>query len=322
MRLHRLIGIILLIESRGVIKAKDLAQALETSERTIYRDIDILCESGIAIKSVPGPSGGFAFMEGYKLNMNRMHCDDVINLLLSGMGVRPEDYTENALSLKNAILKLENSVPKEYASDIKRAKERFYFDPSPWWKEVIPNENFDIIRAAVWQSKKLSITYKKPNGAESDRIIHPYGLIVKDSEWYVAAFCEKRNEVRAFKCSRIHNVSKLEEKFDGQNNFDIEAFWNGSVKRFKEETIKPQHRIFYPVQIKLSHKKGELLKGFEVIDETTGHGNYIYTIDMISFHTACTVIFGVSDTIEVLNPMELKNYIVEKAANILKLNNC
>ena len=321
MRLHRLIGIILLIESRGVIKAKDLAHALETSERTIYRDIDILCESGIAIKSVPGPTGGFAFMEGYKLNMNRIHCDDVINLLLSGMGIRPEEYTENALSLKNAILKLENSVPKEYAADIKKAKERFYFDPSPWWKEVVQNENFDIIRGAVWQCKKLHISYKKSKGEESNRIIRPYGLIVKDSEWYLAAFCESRNEIRSFKCSRIQSVIVLEDKFDAPENFDLEAFWSGSVKRFKEEALKVQYKLFYPVQIKLKHNKGELLKGFQVVDEKVVDGNYIYTIDMISFHTACTVIFGVSDVAEVIKPSELKEFIIKKADKILKLNN-
>jgi len=51
MRLHRLLGIIMLLNSRGTIKAKDLSKILETSERTIYRDIDILCETGIPIMS-------------------------------------------------------------------------------------------------------------------------------------------------------------------------------------------------------------------------------------------------------------------------------
>ena len=65
MRLHRLLGIIMLLNSRGIMKAGDLAKILETSERTIYRDMDTLCETGIPILSVPGPSGGFSFMEGY-----------------------------------------------------------------------------------------------------------------------------------------------------------------------------------------------------------------------------------------------------------------
>ncbi len=61
MRLHRLLGIIMLLDARGVMKSADLAKILETSERTIYRDMNILCEAGIPICSVPGPTGGFSF---------------------------------------------------------------------------------------------------------------------------------------------------------------------------------------------------------------------------------------------------------------------
>jgi predicted DNA-binding transcriptional regulator YafY len=70
MRLHRLLGIIMLIDSRGIMKAGKLASILETSERTIYRDIDILCEAGIPITSIPGPNGGYSFMENYRINSN------------------------------------------------------------------------------------------------------------------------------------------------------------------------------------------------------------------------------------------------------------
>lgn len=52
MRLHRLIAILLLVESRGKMKANELAQALETSVRSIYRDIDVLAEAGIPLLSM------------------------------------------------------------------------------------------------------------------------------------------------------------------------------------------------------------------------------------------------------------------------------
>jgi predicted DNA-binding transcriptional regulator YafY len=58
MRLHRMISILLLIENKGKVKAKDLAEELETSVRTIYRDIDALCEAGIPLKADTGPNGG------------------------------------------------------------------------------------------------------------------------------------------------------------------------------------------------------------------------------------------------------------------------
>ena len=72
MRLHRLLGILTLLDSRKTITASKLAKILETSERTIYRDIDILCESGIPITSSSGPSGGFSLMDDYDLSLNTM----------------------------------------------------------------------------------------------------------------------------------------------------------------------------------------------------------------------------------------------------------
>lgn len=68
MRLHRLLGIIMLLDSRGTMKACSLAKILETSERTIYRDIDILCEAGIPITAASGPKGGFSFMEDFRID--------------------------------------------------------------------------------------------------------------------------------------------------------------------------------------------------------------------------------------------------------------
>ena len=66
MRLHRLIGIIMLLGEKGTVKARELSSILEASERTIYRDIDILCETGIPIISIPGPQGGFSLMKVIK----------------------------------------------------------------------------------------------------------------------------------------------------------------------------------------------------------------------------------------------------------------
>jgi predicted DNA-binding transcriptional regulator YafY len=80
MRLQRLIAILLLIESRGHMKAKELAQALETSVRTIYRDIEALCEAGVPLVAMTGPNGGVSLMEGYQVAMNHLYSDDVINL--------------------------------------------------------------------------------------------------------------------------------------------------------------------------------------------------------------------------------------------------
>jgi predicted DNA-binding transcriptional regulator YafY len=319
MRLHRLLGIIMLLNSRGVMKAGSLAKILETSERTIYRDMDILCETGIPIVSIPGPSGGFSFMENYKVDSNVLESNDVVNLLLSSMGIHAEKNTEMAQQLKNAAIKLENSVSKEHKEEIIKAKERFFIDSQPWWGKKTQNQNIDIIKKSVLNLKKLKIYYKKYTGEVSERIIRPYGAVVKDSEWYLIALCELKDEIRVFKCSRIETIEVLDETFSMPKDFNLEEYWENSKHQFvKQASLKVEHNS-YPVKIQFCEDKKRILEGFYVISSRKLVDTWIYDIDMISYQTACNIIFSLSDRIEVLEPMELREYIIKKTNKILNL---
>lgn len=322
MRLHRLLGIIMLLDSRGTMKAGNLAKILETSERSIYRDIDILCEAGIPIMSIPGPNGGYSFMKDYKINSNALESGDVVNLLFSSMGIRPEKNTETAQKLKNALIKLENSVSKEHREEIIKAKERFFIDSDPWWGKRIDNKYVDLIKKSILNLKKLKIHYKRYDSEVSERTIRPYGAVVKNSEWYVVAFCESKKQIRVFKLGRIIAIEVLEESFNMPKNFCLEEFWEMSKQQFvKQESAKSakiDHNA-YLVKIKFYKEKKQLLNGFYVHSFIQVEDKWIYNIDMISFQTACNVIFPLSDMIEVLEPLQLREYIREKSKKILSL---
>lgn len=321
MRLHRLIGIIMLLDSRKIVKAKDIANILEASERTIYRDVDILCEAGIPIVSITGPTGGFSFMEGYKLNSDSLHGRDVVNILISSMGVKAEKNTETYQELRNAIIKLENSVPEEFREEISKAKKKILYDSDPWLGEKTENSNIDIIKNAVFNLKKLKIRYKKYNGETSERVIRPYGVIVKNSELYLSAFCEERMEARIFKWERIEALEILEESFSMPEKFSLEEFWKNSKQQFIRRI--PSNISFnkaYSVKIKLFEEKKAMLQGFEVLHYEKHEEHHIYDINMISFQTACSALFPFSDKIEILEPKELKKYIIDKAKKIINLN--
>lgn len=319
MRLHRLIGIIMLLDSRGVMTAKNLANILETSERTIYRDIDILCEAGIPIYSVSGPNGGFSFMEDYKINSNVLESGDALHLLLSSMGIRPQKNTEMAQQLKNAVIKLENSVSREHKEEIIKAKERFFIDSEPWWGKRAEGKNIDIIKDTILNLKKLNICYKKFSGEVSERIIRPYGAVVKNSEWYVIAFCQVKTDIRVFSCNRIEAIEILEESYIIPESFSLERFWEYSKQQFvKKTTLKVENKA-YPIKVKLHEAKQQILEGFAVHASCKAGDAWIYDLDMISFQTACNVIFPVSDRVEVLEPIELRDFIIKKNKAIQNL---
>ncbi len=312
MRLHRLIAILLLIESRGQIKAKELASALETSIRTIYRDVEILCQAGIPIATTTGPNGGFYFMEGYSAKLYNLRDDDAVNLYLTGAAMYKGDTGQN---LKNALVKLEKILPPEYGGDIKAAKERFYFDESPWWDKRPDTQCLETLRKAVWSSKKLRIAYRKVNDKASERELWPYGLVVKDMEWYLVAFCPKSGAVKTFKCDRIIRAEITDAAFQPPSGFNLERYWKDSEKSFKDKCAENER---YPVLIKLQKCDSGILKKLEVYETEEKDGYVFARINMHKYEFACNEAVEILWHAEILKPAELRNHVKQRIENVLE----
>lgn len=309
MRLHRLIGIVLLLEARGQLKASELAAALETSVRSIYRDVDVLAESGIPIVSTPGPGGGISMMQGYTSNLKQLNGDEVVHLYLTGMGIYSGGDAEPRIKLKNALLKLEQTLPDSYREDIETARTRFYFDDSPWWTELAPVPCLETIRSAVWQTLQLRIQYTKVNGETTSRTLQPYGLVVKQGEWYLVACSLETGEVRTFKCERIKVASIMEESFEYPAGFILEQHWRQAENTFKEQRRQEE---LYPVMILIEQSDRELTRSLEILESIEEEGQVRLQVNMYSRERAMRIIRTLLGISEIIGPPELRAYAREQ----------
>ena len=318
MRVHRMISILLLIEAKGKIKAKELADELETSARTIYRDVDALCEAGIPLTTDTGPNGGIHFIEGYTVGIKNLNGEDIINLYLNGMGVKADKESDMAMKVNSALLKLQKNMSAELNRDLDTVRKKFYVDDIPWWGEKRKLHNIDAIMEAVWQSKKLRITYKKHGGEITKRDIRPYGIVINEMNWYMIAYCDKSNDIRTFKCERITECQCQIEKFNVPENFSAEEFWKESKKLFISECSQSEE---YPVTIRIDKLRASILKNFEIyaIEEDINHIEA--TINMFKYEFAKYDILKIIGYVEVLKPAELRKYVEEELSNILRKYN-
>lgn len=311
MKLHRLIAILLLMEARGTINANELAQALEVSKRTIHRDIDELSQAGVPIASTTGQSGGYYLLNGYTSSLKSLCTDEVITLYLSGIGIQPQKHTDSGISLQNALLKLEKILSPSYARDIQNVRQRFLFDPETWWnhKDI---SCLETLRKSVLQSKKLKLTYLTASLGENElnkRVVYPYGLVVKRSEWYLIGFCENRNSIRTFKCDRIIDVDILPDSFTIPEEFSLENYWNDSVFKFKDKvSSKPE----YPVILRILNNDFKLPENFEIIE----CNNSRVTINLYSFANAINAVWELKNNVAVIEPYDLKQYIWDMAEQL------
>jgi predicted DNA-binding transcriptional regulator YafY len=247
--------------------------------------------------------------------MDHLYGDDVINLYLCGIGIRPDGHSDAGLKLQSTLLKLEKSLPAEYGSDIRKARERFYYDENPWWGERIYIPSLDIIRRSVWQSKKLRLLYGRGGEKNTDRKVHPYGMIVKNLEWYLAAYCEYSGGIRTFKCERIQEVEILEDTFSIPDAFSLEQYWREGERNFKKERNDAEK---YKVTIKLHKYDRDLLNRLEVYKTRFEKDFIIAEINMHKFEFACREAMDIAGKAEIIGPSELRRNTSERLKTMIK----
>lgn len=314
MRVHRLISILLLIESKGMIKAREIASKLEISLRTVYRDIDSLCEAGIPLATTPGPNGGIYLMEGYSGGIDYLQEEDIINLYINSIGIIPDKNSDMAMKLNNTLMKLQKRLSPNQISELNKVKKRFHFDDTLWWGKSHRMNDLDIIIYAVLQSNGLEITYTKYNGTTSIRRVHPYGIVVKRMDWYLVGYCEKNKTIRSFKCDRILDSKILNEFFEVPNDFAIEEYWSNAESTFKNSCIQKEK---YPVVIKLEKSKGDFLANLEVLEIKVAEDCILATINMYGFQFAVDDIMKIIRYVEVIKPAELRAFVESELSRIL-----
>ena len=202
MKASRLFEIVYRLLANGRCTAPTLAKELEVSVRTIYRDMEALCQAGVPIVTEQGQGGGIRLMEGWALNRTLMDAREQEQLLLAvqSLSALQEDAGELALKLGALFQK----QPRDWL------RVDFHY-----WGPVNENdERFELIKTAVLEKRILCFCYAAYNGI-TQRRVKPVLLYFKGNAWYLQAFCLMRNDFRTFKLSRVSQLTLTDETFGG-----------------------------------------------------------------------------------------------------------
>jgi predicted DNA-binding transcriptional regulator YafY len=231
MRAGRLLSTLLLLQTRGRLTAQQIADELEVSIRTVYRDIEALSASGVPVYADRGPAGGFQLLDGYRTTLTGLTTDEAAALFLAGSGATAGDLGLGP-TLEAARLKLLASLPAEQRSMAGRIQQRVHVDAPGWFRDPEAPPHLDAVATAVWEQRRIHIRYTKWDRTAVERTLDPLGLVLKGTAWYLIA--RGRSRVNGYRISRIDALTLGDERFERPDGFDLRRYWQEFSERLQE----------------------------------------------------------------------------------------
>lgn len=206
-RADRLFQLVQLIRGRRLSTAAFLAQRLEVSARTIYRDVADLQHQGVPIEGEPGV--GYRLGAGFDLPP-LMFSEDEAKALVAGARLA-QTWLDPALARQarqalGKILSVLSGPTRAAAESLALYAPAFALDP-------VTQQSLQTLREAVQARRLLSIRYRDAAGQGSQRRLRPLGCFFWGKVWTLAAWCETRQAFRSFRVDRIDEVQRLDEVF-------------------------------------------------------------------------------------------------------------
>jgi predicted DNA-binding transcriptional regulator YafY len=312
MRADRLLSIMMLLQARGKMTTRALADELGVSRRTILRDVDALSYAGIPLYTDGGHGGGVALDENYRTSLTGLQEAEVRSLFISGSSQLLHDVGLGAAA-ESTLLKLFAALPARHQPSVEHIRQRIYIDPRWWWHDSQPLPFWDDLQRAVYEDHCIRAVYEHYSGEVVERELEPYSLVNKSSLWYLIA--RREGELRTYRVSRFHTVTLLDAHFQRDENFDLETYWHEHLEEFRDNLAEFEFTLhIHPSQTNFVKW---LVPGRCEILETSEDGWFTARFHMESFNLAKMLVFGLGMQAVVIEPVELLEAVLNDAKAIL-----
>ncbi|GAA1878927.1 helix-turn-helix transcriptional regulator [Actinomadura bangladeshensis] len=240
MRASRLLSLLLLLQTRERMTARELAAELEVSVRTVYRDVESLSAAGVPVYADRGPDGGYRLLGGYRTRLTGLTEAEAASLPLSGI---PGPATQLGLGdVLAAELKLLAALPPALRTRATRIRERFHLDAPGWFRTPDDVPHLHAIADAVWNQHRIQVRYRRwQRPQQVTRTLEPLGVVLKAGTWYlIARPADRTGDPRTYRISRVLALTVLPDRFDRPDGFDLAAHWTAYTERFEADSY-PEH---------------------------------------------------------------------------------
>lgn len=321
MRSSRLLSILLLLQTRRQLTARELADELEVSLRTIYRDVEALAAAGVPVYADQGRAGGYRLVDGYRTKLTGLTEQEAAALFLVGMP-GPAAALGLTEQTNQAELKLLAALAPDQRDRAGRLKNRFHLDMPAWYREVEDSPHLAAVAEAVLHDRRIRVLYRRWEAPrEVERILEPYGLVLKNGSWYVVA--ATAGGMRTYRVSNILRLTPADEEFTRPAGFDLAKHWQEHLDEFEQRRFTGHAvvRISAGLVARLGDVSSTLL--LKAITDTGAEpdadGNVTVAVPIESVGNAAAQFARFGAGLEVLEPPELRDELARLGSSLLNL---
>ncbi|WP_317445526.1 YafY family protein [Streptomyces collinus] len=317
MKSDRLLSILLLLQTRGRVPAHELADRLEVSVRTIYRDIEALSASGVPVYAERGRHGGIELLAGFRTDVTGLTADESRALfILAAQGAHAALGLDAALG--SALRKVMAALPAPHRPAAEVTSRRILVDATRWRSGPGRSVDLQVLQDAVFADRRLRVNYRHSGQREPRTYtLDPYGLVAKAGVWYLVA--DRRAAPRLFRADRVRSARLLDEPVRRRTGVELADVWE-VLRRQVEE--RPEGAIDVTVRVRrerldmFQRVVGALLTE---LPEDDGEGDWVTVRLSYPALRAVRQLLGFSDQVEILDPPEARAELLRAVGSVTAL---
>ena len=298
--IDRLIQIIFLLLRHENITAKQLAQELGVSTRTIYRDINTLSTAGIPITSQKGYGGGLSLLEGFALDKSYFTQEEQSNIIQALQILKSSHYPDADRTLNKVAGLFSHTLQSDWLE----------IDFSYWGSPEKERRNMTALERAVINKYVIKFTYYNSELTITEQTVEPLKLLFKSHSWYLIAFSRRREEIRTYKLSRIRNLQITDQLFDRTLPADFSL-----TPAYQEEYNIPLFKLRFSEKIAYKVYDEFQEKYIKKLEDGTLEVTFRYQLSDWTF----LYLLSFGEYVEIIEPVEARMLLKEKAQKILAL---
>jgi predicted DNA-binding transcriptional regulator YafY len=221
----------MLLQAHGRLSTRELAERLETSQRTAHRDMEALSAAGVPVLALRGAQGGWELAPGWRTKVPGLDDAELRALLMS----QPSALGHPALAAasERAFGKLLAAMPQRMQTQAASIRARLHIDPVGWHPTSEGPDLLPIVQDAIARDCKLTFLYSRLDGESGVRTVDPFGIVVKQGTWYLVARAPAG--MRTYRISRMQNAVTLAVTFERPANFDLAAHWKTATAQLQQK---------------------------------------------------------------------------------------